>query len=691
MVEALPQQGVLRVVPPGALDRLDANKAREKVAAEEAAKHSDVAMTNLAGYIRSQHEMMRNHRNSASGWSERLLSALRTFNGTYDASKLNEIRKFGGSEIFARITAAKCRGASSLLRDVYLQADRPWGLEPNPDPVIPENIMGSIETLIRGEAQTVQAAGQQLDPAAIRDRLNTLLSGARQAAKKKAGAQAKIAEDKIDEYLIEGGFYKALAEFIADLPIFPFACIKGPVVRIVPSLNWENGTAVSTPKPRLFWERVSPFDLWWTPGASDIENASIIEKSRLSRADLNDLLDIPGYDVEEIRMVLDEYGRGGLNDNWDTTDSERAVQESRENPILNNSGMITCLEFNGNVQGRLLLEQGMDPKLITDGLRDYMVQAWLIGTHVIKVQLSPSPRKRHSYFITSFEKMPGTPVGNGLSDIIADMQDAANSTLRALMNNMAIASGPQVMVNATRLTPGQDPEELYPWKRWLYDDDPISGQSQVPVSFFQPNSISQELLAVYDKINGMADDLSAIPRYLQGNSAGGAGRTSSGLAMLMANASKILQTVAANIDRDIFDPLLTALYDIIMMTDQSGLLTGEETIKVLGVSVAIQRETQRARQLEFLQITANPIDVGIMGPEGRAQVLRTVSEGIGMPGAEIVPSDDVLKERQQQAQAAALAQNGQREQADPRGNQAPKGGNVNGDVGPRVNITGGPQ
>lgn len=677
---------MLRVIPGGALDKIEARQLQDKRKAEEELKLSQVATTNLAGYIRTQFEMMKNHRNSQSGWSERLSEALRTFNGVYSADKLAEIKRFGGSEIYARISAAKCRGASSLLRDVYLQSDRPWGLDPGPDPAIPPNIMQSIQQLLKVEVATMEQGGQQVDPTAMRDRLNMLMTAARQAAKKKSAAQAKIAEDKIDEYLVEGGFYKALAEFIADLPIFPFACIKGPVVRIVPSLNWENGTAISTPRPRMFWERVSPFDIWWTPGAGDIENASIIERSRLSRADLNDLLDLPGYDQAEIRAVLDEYGRGGLSDNWDATDSERAVNESRENPLMNHSGMITCLEFNGNVQGRMLLEQGMDAKFIPDGLRDYMVQAWLIGQHVIKVQLSPSPRKRHNYFITSFEKMPGTPVGNGLTDIIADLQEGANSTLRALMNNMAIASGPQVMVNDSKLAAGEDADDMYPWKRWHFEDDPINGTSQVPISFFQPNSIAQELLAVYDKINGMADDMSAIPRYLQGQSAGGAGRTSSGLAMLMGNASKILQAVAANIDRDVFDPLLTALYDIIMMTDNSGLLTGEESVRVMGVTVAIQRETQRSRQLEFLQITANPIDTAIMGPEGRAQVLRTVSEGIGMPGAEIVPSDDVLKERQQAAQQQAAAAAGQAQ-----GNQAPKGGNVTGDAGPRVNITGGPQ
>lgn len=114
MVDTLPQQGVLRVIPPGALDRMEANKAKEAAAAQDAAKLSDTTMTNLAGFVRSQFEIMRNHRNSASGWTERMIEALRTFNGQYSADKIAEIKKFGGSEAYARVTAAKCRGASSL-------------------------------------------------------------------------------------------------------------------------------------------------------------------------------------------------------------------------------------------------------------------------------------------------------------------------------------------------------------------------------------------------------------------------------------------------------------------------------------------------------------------------------------------------------------------------------------------------
>jgi hypothetical protein len=675
--------GLLRVVSPGALEKHITEQDKLKAEARDAARDASnvVAMTNLAGFIRRQFDMMRNHRNDAvAGWSERLLAAQRAFNGEYDPSKLAEIRKFGGSEVYARIVAMKCRGASSLLRDIYLAPDRAWGIDPAADPDVPPEIVDSIRQLVQAEVQGMAVAGAPVDSTMVRDRAEQLMLAARDAAKKRAARQADLTRDRIDEILEEGGYYKAIAEFLVDLPLFPFACIKGPIVRIVPSVTYQGGRAQVSQTPKMFWSRVSPFDLYWTPGVSDIEDAAIIERTRYTRADLNDLLDLPGYNHEAVRAVLMEHGAGGLADNWDSVDAERAAGENRENPVFNRSGLIACLEYHGNIQGLMLLQQGMDPKLISDPLRDYMVQAWLIGRHIIKVQMSPSPRKRHPYFITSFEKVPGTPVGHGLPDILADVAEVCNATLRTLVNNMAIASGPQVVVNNDRLAPDEDGEDMFPWKRWHVTSDPMGNNQQVPISFFMPQSNAQELLAVYQKFNEIADDLSAIPRFMAGQGAsGGAGRTASGLAMLMGNASKILQTVAANIDRDVFGPSLTGLFDFLMLTDETGLLTGQESVRVMGVNVAVQRETQRARQLEFLQITANPMDAAILGPKGRAAVLREISQTIGID-KELIPDDET---------AMANFQADHMRQLGAEGQGGMQGGGVTGDMGPRTNITGG--
>lgn len=637
-------RGLLRVVSPDELTRAQAEADAAKVAAEDAAKQAKDWTTNLGSFIEGEYERFQRHRDGASGWSDRLMQAMRTFKGEYDPTTLREIQRFGGSQIYSRITATKCRGASSLLRDVYLNTEKPWGLEPTPEPSLPDNVIVAIQNLISVEVQDNARMGIPTDPQAIRDRAIGLIGGAKQAAVKKARKEAETAQAKLDDLLVEGQFYQALSDFLVDLPLFPFACIKGPVVRIVPQVVWEAQRAVIKNVPKMFWYRVSPFDLWWTPGVSDIAHASVIELCRLTRADLSQMLGLPGYNEEAIRQVLRDYGKGYVASTTSSSTTERAILESREDPRMNESGIIDMLEYHGYVPGRTLLDYGLTPEQVPDPDKDYFIDAYKIGQYIIKVQLSFSVRKRPPYYITSFEKVPGTVVGNALPEILNDIQDVSNASLRSLVNNMSISSGPQVVINDERIAPNEDSDDLYPWKRWHTISDPMmSNSGQKAVDFFQPGSNAQELIGVYKEFQNIADDLSAIPKYITGSDRlGGAGRTASGLAMLMGNASKILQTVAANVDGDVIYHVISELYDMVMLTDTTGLLRGDESIKVLGVTVAMQRETQRQRQLEFLQVTANPIDMQIVGPKGRSVVLRAVSDNLGLPGEDIVPPEDAL-------------------------------------------------
>jgi hypothetical protein len=641
----------LRLLSPEQLIAQESQAASQAVAAEEAANQNSRLNTSLAAFIDRKFGIFRRHRDSSAGWSERLTEAMRVFAGHYDTQKLAEIRRFGGSEIYARITATKSRGATSLLRDIYLNTEKPWGLKPTPDPTLPDDIVATVTQLIQAELGNLTRAGIQQPPAPeeIKDRATQLMASAKRAALKKARSEAETAFKRLDDILVEGMFYTALEEILIDLPLFPFACLKGPVVRIEPKVTWVNGAAQIVEKPKMFWNRVSPFDVWWTPGVSNMMDAEVIERSRITRADLNQLIGLPGYNQEAIYEVLKWYGQSGyVEAQASFADTLRATLESREDPRLNESGMLDLIEYHGYVQGTMLLDYGMDPAQIPDDMKDYFVDAFKIGRYIIKVQLSPSLRKRPPYYVTSFEKVPGTVVGNALPDILADVQDAANASLRSLINNMSIASGPQVVINDDRIADNENGDDLYPWKRWHVENDPLGAAAgQQPVSFFQPNSNAQELLGVYEKFTQIADELSSIPRYVTGSERlGGAGRTASGLAMLMGNAAKILQTVASNIDKNMIEPAVSELYDLIMLTDQTGMLRGDESIQVLGVQVAIQRETQRQRALEFLQITANPIDLQIMGPKGRATVLRNVADGIGMEGEQIVPPDEEIQAMQ---------------------------------------------
>lgn len=665
-------RGLLRVI---SNEQLLADEEAQRAAEEQRKQEENAVEDAMASFIRNQMSDMRNFRN-AEGISERLLNALRTYKGEYDTQTLTAIREFGGSEVYARVTSTKCRAATALLRDVYLGADRPWDIDPTPHPSIPKDVDADIQQLVNIEVATLMQSGAPVDQQAVADRVSLLRKQAEKAAKKVAVEEADRAGERLDDILTEGGFYEAFAEFLIDLPIFPYAVIKGPVVRRREKTKWVEGQPQRESVPTMFWQRVSPFDLYWSPGASHRRQADFIERIQLSRAELLDCKGLPGYKNEAIDAVLEYAWDGGLHDWWDTIDTERAEMEDRERWNRTTTNLIDTAEYTGYVSGRLLREWGMSEAQVPDPLQEYYVKAWLIDRWVIKVQFNPSTNNSPPYYLSSFEKIPGALIGDGLPDLLKDVQGICNAAARALVNNASISSGPQVVINNSVLAPHEN-DNLYPWKRWHTDYDPTLVPSGVePITFYQPQINAGELVGIYEKWSTMGDEISAIPRYMTGNEkVGGAGRTASGLAMLMGNASKTLQNVAASIDRDVIHPLLHDLFDMIMLT-QPGLFKGDELIVVKGVNHAVKREQDRMRQLEFLQLTANPIDQALMGPVGRANVLRSVAGNLGLEHERVLPDDEELRQMVGMQQMNAMALPG------PAGPNA-QGGDPNQPPGPK--------
>lgn len=610
-------KGLLRVISNQQL--ADAQRAQEKLQALP-----EEQLSGIVKHIRDRFEKAVRHRQTTNV-DKLLMDALRAYTGTYPAEKLAEIKRFGGSEIYARLTAAKCRGATSLLRDIYLAGERSWSLDASPDPVIPDQVSRDVEQLVLGEAMALELGGQPAERAAIEQRKEQLMDAARKAEKKKAEKEAKEAQQKLEDFLLEGRFYESLSSFLCDLPMFPIGVIKGPVVRKVSRLRWNNGAAEVKEELGFFWDRVSPFDIWFSPGATSILHTETFERQRFTVQELYDLIGVPGYKEEALRECIRKYDENGFQEWVAYFDSERKRIERREDN-LTGDGYVEAVEYNGHILGKHLKDWGLEK--ITEDEKPYFVTAWLIDKAVIKVMLNPSPRKRVPYYVTSYDKHAGSLYGDGIPELIGDVQDVANATLRSLVNNLSIASGPQVAYNEDLLNPTQD-DSLYPWKRWKFTTD-ASNPNAKPIEFFQPTSNAAELLGVFEKFAIMADETSAIPRYMTGSEkVGGAGRTASGLAMLMNNANKTLQNVAQNIDEDIFQPLLESLYDIVMLTDDDGMLRGDEQIVVNGVRNVATKEQDRVRQLEFLQLTANPIDAPIIGDQ-RAVILQKVADRLGL-------------------------------------------------------------
>lgn len=651
---------LLRVVSGDELAKQD----RVRIEAEVEARQQSPVILGLAAHLRTCWDAAKVAKNPIN---DIMLKALRQRNGEYEPDKLTAIKRQGGSEVYMMLTEIKCRAAESWLRDILMDnGSPPWDIHPTPEPDLSPSTM---EELKQAFAEQVLVTIQQTGQAPTKNEMLELKEVVSQQFRFKVMQAAQNRVDKmkikIDDQLAQGGWSDAFNEFITDLVTFPCAFIKGPIVRRQRYLKWataEGGRTVVEPGERIApeFERVSPFDIYPEPGITRLNDGYLFERHQLSRQALADLIGVPGYDDQAIRMALDM----GPSSTWinESDDATREEEERKYYTEMRPTDVFDALEFWGKVSGAMLREWGMSDAEVPDEAKEYDASVWMVGSMVIKAVLNYDPLGEKPYAKTSFIKTPGSFWGRSIPEIIEDLQNICNAAARALVNNMGIASGPQVEVNLERIPPNEDITQMQPWKIWQVLNDPL-GSSAPAVRFSQPEDNASTLMAVYEKFSRLADDHSGIPSYIYGDTdVQGAGRTASGLSMLMGSAGKGIRQIVMHIDHDVVKPIMQRQFVYNMRYDDDETIKGDAQIVPRGAVNLAVKETTNVRRVEFLNATANEIDMGIIGPEGRAAILREIAKGLQMPVDEVVPSRESLgsKKRIAEKQAAIqMAQQGQ--------------------------------
>lgn len=586
-----------------------------------------------------------------------MLKAMRQRNGEYEAEKLNQINKTGGSNIFMMLTEVKCRAAESWLRDILMDTGSPpWDIAPTPIPELSPEQSNDLQDTFATRFMEVLQQNARAPTKDEADQLHEMVAQEfRFRLLQMAQARADRMKHKIEDQFVQGGFSDAFNEFITDLVTFPAAFIKGPVVRRQRVLGWstdETGRTVADAKERLApeYERVDPYRIYPEPGVTNINDGYLFQHHPMTRMSLSNLIGVPGYDEQAIREILQHGSMGS----WVNTyvDAAKQEQERKHSVERSPTSMFDVLEFWGKISGKMLREWGMTEVEIEDEAREYDANIWLCGNYVIKAVLNYDPLGEKPYTKSSFIKIPGAFWGRGIPEIIEDVQNICNAAARAMVNNMGIASGPQVEVNIERLPPNEDVTQIHPWKIWQVLNDP-AGVNAPAVRFTQPSDNSGTLMAVYDRFSRMADDHSGIPAYVHGDlDTQGAGRTASGLSMLMGSAGKGIRQIVMHIDSDVIKLLVKRQYIYNMRYDEDESIKGDVEIVPKGAVNLAVKETVNVRRIEFLNATANQLDAEIIGKDGRAAILREVAKGLQMPVDEIIPSREKAAANAQ-AQAAA--------------------------------------
>lgn len=629
---------------------------------------SDQVISSISGHINT---CFQNAESAKSHLIKRLLTCERQRKGEYEPELLNQIKSMGAQEIFMMLTDIKCRAADAWIKDVILNHNEStWALSPTIEPDLPPEIMQEIAQIVMQEAAMVAQAGVDVTGDVIEARKAQVYEEAKVKAKEVATDRAKKMEDRISDKLQEGGFREAISHVIYDFTTYPAAFFKGPVLRKKPVMKWgPNFQPIVTEEVVMEVERISPYDAYPSPNAVSIQDGYFIHRQRLTRTSLRSMRGMAGTNDEEIIELLKKYPNG-----YKMTRSGEATQDALNERHMRTlpDGTFDTLEYWGPVTGLMLKNWGMDKVngAEIDEYEEYQINAWQVAGSVVRVVMNPNPLNQRPYSKASFIDIPGSFWGKALPEVMADVQTMCNASARALAMNMGIASGPQVEVSVDRMAPGSRLTNMVPWKLWQTTMDRTGG-GQPAIRFHQPDMHVTELLSVFTHFSRMADEVTGVPNYLYGStSVGGAGRTASGLSMLMENASKGIKHAIMSLDAA-SSAMIQRYYTYIMIHDPDTNIKGDMNIIAAGAIGAMIREQQEVSRREFMAQTLNPVDMQIIGVDGRAHMLREHAKTIFPDVDKVVPDPDKIKAMVAMQQQAAAEQQAM-QQADP--SQGPQPG-----------------
>lgn len=595
---------------------------------------------------------------------QEMIKTLRRVRGEYDPVKLTAIRAFKGSEAYIRSGENKARAAESWLKDIYRgDTDLPWSLDPTEIPDLPDETIQQVQVEVSQESSMLipqlQAAGVQVNLPQVQRLVNDYyqerLDLAKKDLKKEAKERCDRAASKIRDQNQEGGWDNAFNDFLYYFTRLKFGIIKGPILTKKKKQIWvanelTGGFELQTIDALVHDVYcVSPFNWFPSRGMRYVNDGDCIEIHELSKQSLYAMIGVPGYSEEEIRTVLNKYSKGEIKGKWFTIDDEvQVTQVTRDKastypttPPTQNSpelsgDKILAQEFYGSVSGKMLMEWGitetLDPEL------QYQANCWKVGDHVIKAVINPDTLGRKPYHVSSWAKNPEWIVGEGLIEFSAPIEDALNAITRALINNIAIASGPMCEIDKDRV---DTKTPIYPWRQIESTSTQMKAEGPA-VNYYQPNMHANELIQAWTFFSKVLDEMT-VPAYAQGASQSGVtAGTATVYTSLLANASRSIKAVAANIDKDIIIPYITMCYDNLMKFSEDETEKGDGRVVAKGVASLLAKEQAAQRKIEYLQLVTTPVLSQILGARNLGAIAAQIakSNDISLPDEKRLDGDE---------------------------------------------------
>lgn len=573
-------------------------------------------------------------------------------------------------------------------------AQAPFIIDPTPNPEIPEehkqhiledlaeNVLKIAERVV--EEQKAFTAGAvssgvdpnyavthpdfpKLDPSFIKDLARAQKAKLHAQIRQHADEQALLLQRDLYDKTVEGGYRKAILEFADDFATYPFGCIHGPTPVIKHETKWVKGKFKEVKAVAWTFERISPFDLFWTEDSSTTQDGTAMFIRKLVGYDYlyncrTFAKDDPnsGYCYEALDELIMLTKESRIPRNW--------TEFSANNPEINRRNMLwqrgdTCeiLIRYGRFSGFELEDMGFSD---IDDERLYETKTIMCGGRVIYAQINNNPSQyKRPIFTASFENRNGSIVGVGLGQKLLSIHKAYRAVIHLVMYNLGLSSEPITEVEVNRILQYMpddwiDEPVIAPGMVIPADGDRMGNGSRA-IKFTQIPNTTDSALRLANYIFEQAHIISNIPAALHGQPVGsGANRTVRGLLTLQGNTLKPIQSALMNLDLGIIEPMISLLYMLLVMYEDDFEYSGDCKVIAKGAASMVQREMDKQAAMENLQI------LGQLGQQINPEILnRTVTRllttaGILEPGEDalVAPATDMTSEAPQTESMAPPAQ-----------------------------------
>lgn len=609
----------------------DEAKARKGAGGEEAQKMQE----RLSGFIQGLEAEAKRRVQLRLSIEERWLADLRQYHGMYDERDRDGITDKDGSMVFINQTRPKTNMLAARLMDLLFPTDdRNWGISPSPVPEIADDLSKTQDTMRDADdtfadrerqlrqTEQAQAANPQAAPAleekaaALAEEMDGL-DKVRQEIRTKlqdlADVQA-IAQDRcdlmereIEDQLMACQYQHECRRMIMDACKIGVGVLKGPVTGTAQRQIWrlvegDEGPGsfkltdmVDETTPGAHW--VDPWAFYPDPDAATISDCEgFFERHLMNKKKLRRFARDPEVDKDVVRELLTAGPDSNANPSYyirltnitgQRTESAKDMYSVWEytGPIETEDMQALIANMADEKTRQTMEEAGAE----IDPLQELHARVWFCQGKVLKFALHPLDSNEPIYSVYNIEKDEGSLFGFGVPYVMRDPQAMMNGAYRMMMDNAALSTGPQIVVNKEAVTPEDGNWNITPRKVWQRNNSDIGSQLPPFEAHNIPSNLT-ELAAIIDISMKAIDEVTGLPQIAQGEQGSGVTKTAQGMALLMNSANVIFKRVVKMFDDQVTTPMIRRFYHWNMQFNEREEVKGDYEVDARGSSVLLVRE-----------------------------------------------------------------------------------------------------